>query len=101
MARVRAVAIVLSDGERVELERRVGRRKSSHAAARRTRIVLLAADGLSDSVIAEKLGVSWLIVGSWRRCLAERDLEGLDNEARRTPLHRRTQGRHRALHRNP
>ena len=60
MARGRAVAIVLSDGERVELDRRVRRRKSSHGAARRARIVLLAADGLSNTAIAEKLGVSRL-----------------------------------------
>ena len=33
MARGRAVTIVLSDAERVELERRVRRRKSSHGAA--------------------------------------------------------------------
>ena len=35
MARGKAVAIVLSDRERVELERRVRRRKSSHGAGRR------------------------------------------------------------------
>ena len=52
MARGKAVAIVLSDRERVELERRVRRRKSSHGAARRARIVLLAADGLSNLAIA-------------------------------------------------
>ena len=82
MARGRAVAIVLSDGERVELDRRVRRRKSSHGAARRARIVLLAADGLSNTAIAEKLGVSRLTVGTWRRRFAERGIEGLDDEPR-------------------
>ena len=82
MARGKAVSIVLSDVERLDLESRVRRRKSSHGAARRARIVLLAAEGLSDTAIAEKLGVSRLTVGTWRRRFAERRLEGLDDEPR-------------------
>ena len=82
MARGKAVAIVLSDRERVELERRVRRRKSSHGAARRARIVLLAADGLSNLAIAEKLGVSRRTVGLWRARFAERRLGGLVDEPR-------------------
>ncbi len=82
MARGKAVAIVVSDEERVELDRRVRRRKSSHGAARRARIVLLAADGLSNLAIAEKLGVSRLTVGTWRRRFAERGIAGLDDEPR-------------------
>ena len=82
MARGKAVAIVLSDGERVELERRVRRRKSSHGSARRARIVLLAAEGLSNLAIAEKLDVSRLTVGTWRRRFAAKRLAGLDDEPR-------------------
>ena len=82
MARGKAVAIVLSDRERVELERRVRRRKSSHGAARRARIVLLAADGLSNTAIAEKLGVSRRTVGLWRCRFAEKRVCGLDDEPR-------------------
>ena len=82
MARGRAVAIILSDQERVELERRVRRRKSSHGAARRARIVLLAADGLSNTAIAEKLGVSRRTVGLWRWRFAEKRVCGLDDEPR-------------------
>ena len=82
MARGKAVSIVLSDVERLDLESRVRRRKSSHGAARRARIVLLAAEGLSNTAIAEKLGVSRLTVGTWRRRFAERRLEGLDDEPR-------------------
>ena len=82
MARGRAVTIALSDRERRELERRVRRRKSSRGAARRARIVLLAADGLSNTVIAEKLGVSRLTVGTRRRRFADKRLDGLDDEPR-------------------
>ena len=63
MTRGKAVAIVLSDAERDALEQRVRRRKSSHGAGRRARIVPLAADGLSNTAIAEKLGVSRLALG--------------------------------------
>ncbi len=77
-----AVAIDLSAAERFELEQRVRRRKSSHGAARRARIVLLAADGLSNSAITEKLEVSRLTVGTWRRCFADKRLDGLDDEPR-------------------
>ena len=82
MARGKAIAIVLSDEERDELDQRVRRRKTSHGAARRARIVLLAADGLSNTAIAEKLGVSRRTVGLWRPRFAERRLEGLDDEPR-------------------
>ena len=56
MARGKAVSIVLSDEERLDLEIRVRRRKPSHGAGRRARIILLAADGLSNTAIAEKPG---------------------------------------------
>ena len=82
MARGKAIAIVLSDEERDMLAQRVRRRKSSHGAARRARIVLLAADGLSNTAIAEKLGVSRRTVGLWRSRFAERRLEGLADEPR-------------------
>ncbi len=82
MARGSAVKIILSDAERVELEARVRRRKSSHGAARRARIVLLAADRLSNTAIAEKLDISRLTVGTWRRRFADKRLDGLDDEPR-------------------
>ena len=82
MAWGKAVAIVLSDTERHELEGRVRRRKSSHGAARRARIVLLAADGLSNTAIAEKLDVARLTVGTWRRRFADQGLDGLSDEPR-------------------
>jgi transposase len=82
MARGSAVRIVLSEAERRELGARVRRRKSSHGAARRAWIVLLAADGLSNTAIAEKLDLSRLTVGTWRRRFADKRLDGLDDEPR-------------------
>jgi len=83
MARGSAVKIVLSEAERLELETHVRRRKSSHGAARRARIVLLAADGLNNTAIAEKLDISRLTVATWRRRFADQRLDGLDDEPRR------------------
>ena len=53
-----AVAIELTDDERVRLEGWSRRRTSAQALAQRARIVLLAADGLKNTEIAERLGVS-------------------------------------------
>ena len=82
MARGRAVDIALNDAERAELELRVRRRSSSRGAARRARIVLMASEGLPNTAIARKLGVSRLTVGAWRRRFAEQRLAGLDDEPR-------------------
>src|SRR6266516_851026 len=82
MARGTAVKIVLSAEELGELETLVRRRKSSHGAATRARIVLLAAEGLNNSTIAKKLDVSRLTVGTWRRRFAKKRRDGLDDEPR-------------------
>ena len=82
MPRGTAVKIVLSAEEGGELETRVRRRKSSHGAATRARIVLLAAEGLNNSTIAKKLDISRLTVGTWRRRFAKKRLDGLDDEPR-------------------
>jgi transposase len=82
MARGAAAKIVLSEEERCELEGRVRRRKSWYGAARRARIVLLAAEGLDNTAIAEKLDISRLTAGTWRARFGERRLEGLDDEPR-------------------
>ena len=82
MAGPRAVAIVLSDGERGELGRRVRRRKIAHADAMRAQIVLLAADGLNNCAIAEEVGSSRMTVMTWRKRFASRRLDGLDDEPR-------------------
>ncbi len=44
--------------------------------------MLLAAEGLTNLAIAEKLDVSRRTVGQWRRRFAERRLDGLDDEPR-------------------
>ena len=53
-----AVGIELSDDERAQLEAWARRRTSAQALAQRSRIVLLAAEGLKNTEIAQRLGVS-------------------------------------------
>src|SRR5687767_8169668 len=82
MARGKTVTIVLSGAERGELEIRVRRQKTAQALACRARIVLLAADGLTNTAIAAQLGVAKHTAGSWRECFARDRLDGLRDEPR-------------------
>jgi len=77
-----AVRIELSAEERRALEARSRRRKISRADALRAGIVLLAADGLTNLAIAERLGISRLTVATWRRRFAAERLDGLVDEPR-------------------
>jgi transposase len=82
MARGPAVKIILTDIERSELEMRVRRRKIARADAVRAEIVLLAADGMNNSAIADELGISRLTAGLWRKRFAKSRFGGLDDEPR-------------------
>src|SRR3954453_9269872 len=74
--------VALSVAERAQLVSWTRRRTSAQALALRSRIVSLAADGLSNVEIAKHLGVQRNTVAKWRaRFLAHR-LEGLTDEPR-------------------
>jgi transposase len=77
-----AVAIELSDQERAQLEGWARRRSSAQALAQRSRIVLLAAEGLKNTEIGERLGVSRNMVMTWRSRFAEHRVDGLRDEPR-------------------
>src|SRR5881409_253840 len=74
--------VVLSDEERVTLERWARRPKSSQALAFRCRIVLAAAEGRSSREIAAELGCTGSTVGRWRGRFARRGFDGLHDEPR-------------------
>ena len=61
-----AVAIILSEAERRELEGLARRRKTAQGLARRARIVLAAAEGLENKAIVERLGADANTVGYCR-----------------------------------
>jgi len=59
--------IVLTDAEHHELERLVCGLKTGQGVVRRARVVLLAAMGYSNTVIAERVPMDVEAVGLWRR----------------------------------
>jgi transposase len=82
MPSVLAVPIELAASERKQLESWSRRWTSAQALAQRSRIVLLAAEGLRTGEIAARLGVHRNTVAKWRgRFVAER-LDGLVDEPR-------------------
>ena len=77
-----AVRIELAQGEQAELQARVRRRKTARGDAVRASIVLLAAEGMTNLAIAERLGTTRITVANWRNRFAERRLDGLSDEPR-------------------
>jgi transposase len=77
-----AVEIVLSAAELEQLEAWTRRRTSAQALAQRSRIVLLAAEGLKNTEIAQQLGVGRPMVTKWRSRFAVERLDGLVDEPR-------------------
>jgi len=82
MARGKAVAIDLTETERGELEAWLRRHGTAQASALRARIVLLAADALTNSAIAAALGIDQHTGGKWRNRFAAARLDGLHDEPR-------------------
>jgi transposase len=76
------VPVELSDDERAQLESWTRRRTSAQALALRSRIVLLAADGLNNTEVAAELGIHRNVAGKWRSRFLEHRLDGLTDEPR-------------------
>lgn len=77
-----ALAIVLSEAERQELDALARAHKTGQAIARRARIVLAAASGLDNKTICSVLGTNANTVSTWRRRFAADRLDGLYDEPR-------------------
>jgi transposase len=82
MAKGKASTIGLSVEERRELERLVRGRSTAQGLAMRARIVLAAAEGVTNVRIAERLGVFKSTAGRWRERYALHRLDGLYDEPR-------------------
>lgn len=74
--------IILTDEERSQLESWARRRTSAAGLATRSKIVLAATEGGSNTEVAARLGVSRPTVRTWRSRFAERRLDGLVDEPR-------------------
>src|SRR5215207_5198379 len=83
MARPFAVSITLSEADRAVLVGWARRQKTAQALASRARIVLAAAEpGTTNTVIAQRLGITMMTVTKWRNRFAARGLAGLHDEPR-------------------
>jgi transposase-like protein len=69
--------LVITDEERAELGRRVRAHTTPQRAAKRARVVLLAADGVPNRQIGPIVGMNQHTVAQWRRRFAAEGLAGL------------------------
>ena len=74
---MRLLPLEITGEERAELERRVRSNTVQARVAQRARIVLLAADGLSNRAIGERVGMHYNQVGDWRQRFELDRLAGL------------------------
>lgn len=75
-----APTIALSDEEKAELTKLARSKMTSVRLAQRARIVLLAAQGMQNKEIAERLGVGRVQVARWRERYVQSRLEGIERD---------------------
>jgi transposase len=76
-------AIMLAEEEAKELEGIARRYTSPYCDVMRAKVVLLAADGLSNKDIGSRLDLPRQIVSKWRKRFFEERLAGLQGRPRR------------------
>lgn len=74
--------LVLTNGERTELERLTRRSRTNRRLAFRAALVLACADGATNTAVARRHRTSNQCVCLWRKRFVERRLEGLYDEPR-------------------
>jgi transposase len=77
--------LTVTDGERAKLDAWVRRPKTAQRLALRSRIILAAAAGQSNTAIANDLRVTLPTVGKWRQRFLARRLDGLTDDPRPGP----------------
>ena len=83
MARSSPYPIVLAPEERRELEARARKYTSRYSEVVRSKIILLAAEGLENKEIGARLSIPRQIVSRWRKRFFYERLPGLDERPRR------------------
>ena len=82
MPRRSPFTIVLADEEKQRIELMARQYTSPYYKVIRAKIVLLAAEGLSNKRIAKRLDLPRQIVSKWRKRFFEQRLGGLEDQAR-------------------
>lgn len=82
MPRHSPFSIELTSEEREELQSKVRKYTSPYCDVIRAKIVLLAAEGLSNDVIASRLDTPRQIVSKWRQRFCRGRLPGLEEQPR-------------------
>lgn len=72
--------VTLSKDERLQLESIAGSRSLPHGLVVRAQIVLMAAEGKSNTAIAERVRLTRPTVGIWRQRYLEHGIQGLHDE---------------------
>ncbi len=74
--------IMLSSAEKLELTRIARQYTSPYYYVIRAKLILMAAQGLDNKSIGEKLGLARQIVSKWRKRFFEHRVEGLEDRSR-------------------
>jgi transposase len=74
--------LTVTDDERRQLQSLAHRSRTASFVARRARIILACADGLSNVAVARRLRVAPATVGTWRQRFVEARVDGLFDEPR-------------------
>ena len=74
--------VELTEQERRELEQRARRYTSPYREVVRAKMILLAAAGLNNDIIASRLSIPRQIVSKWRKRFCLERLPGLDEQPR-------------------
>ena len=82
MPRKSPFIIMLSETERNELNRRANKYTLPYFQVQRAKMILLAAEGLGNDEIAERLDSRREVVGRWRKRFFAERLVGLEEQAR-------------------
>ena len=82
MPRSSPFIIELSSGEKTELHRRAAKYTLPYFQVQRAKMILLAAEGLSNDEIAVRLDSRREVVGRWRKRFFTLRLQGLEEQAR-------------------
>ena len=83
MPRKSPYTVILTDEEQRTLQETARKYTSSYCDVIRSRVVLLAAEGLENSQIAQRLDLPRQIVSKWRKRFCQEGRAGLEDRPRR------------------